>query len=402
MNPEAWVKVKEVLGQALELPDKERAAFIEERCGGDPALRDEVETLLRNEDQVDPAFLDQDSFAKVAASVVSVEENSWIGRRVGVYQIVEQIGAGGMGEVYRAFRADDQYRKEVALKLIRAGHDSGFVVARFKTERQILAGLEHPNIARLLDGGAAEDGLPYFAMELIQGLPITEYCDQHKLSVNDRLSLFLRVCGAVEFAHQHLVIHRDIKPGNILVTENGVPKLLDFGIAKILEPDLAGQSLDVTLTAFRVLTPRYGSPEQIQGGQMTTASDVYSLGVVLYELLTGCSPYRLASGSPQEIMTAVCTTEAVKPSLAVYRRQVASLGPEDASAPRGVSPDRLLRQLKGDLDNIVLKALEKDPKRRYRTIEQFQDDLRRHLENLPISARTATSWYRATRFDLSA
>jgi len=402
MNADTWSRVKDVLGEALELPENQRAAFLKERCGDDHMLRLEVETLLGGEHHVDPGFLDESSFAAVAASVVAVEERSWIGRRVGAYQIVEQIGAGGMGEVYRAFRADDQYRKQVALKVIRAGQDSGFVIRRFKNERQILAGLEHPNIARLLDGGTTEDGLPFFAMELIEGEPITDYCDHHKLSLNERLNLFLEVCAAVQFAHQHLVIHRDIKPGNILVTADGVPKLLDFGIAKILEADVPGESLDQTMTAFRVLTPRYGSPEQMQGGQMTTASDVYSLGVVLYELLTGCSPYRRTSGTPQEFITAVCSTNAVRPSLVVSRGYTTKNTPvpsrEDLSALRGMSPDRLRRRLRGDLDNIILKALEKDPKRRYRTVEQFEEDIRRHLENLPVSARTATGWYRASRF----
>ena len=400
MNSERWEKIKDVLGVALELPPDQRAAFIRESCGADDGLRNEIEVLLQGESEIEPAFLEESSFATLAASVIAVEERSSIGRRFGAYQVVEQIGAGGMGEVYRAFRADDQYRKEVALKVIRAGQDSGFVIARFKNERQILAGLEHPNIARLLDGGTTEEGIPFFAMELIQGAPITEYCDHHKLSVDDRILLFLHVCSAVQFAHQHLVIHRDIKPGNILVTADGVPKLLDFGIAKILEPEFAGQSLDVTSTAFRVLTPKYGSPEQMQGGQMTTASDVYSLGVVLYEMLTGRSPYRLASASPQEIMKAVCSTDTQRPSLAVQKIYSSdeSQSREELSQLRGVSSDRLRRQLHGDLDNILLKTLEKDLERRYRTVDQLQDDLRRHLEDLPISARTATSWYRVSRF----
>ena len=401
MNPERWEKIKEVLGIALELPRDRRAAFIKERCGGDDALRSEIEILLQGEGEIESAFLEGPSLVTLAASVIGVEENSSIGRRLGAYQVVEQIGAGGMGEVYRAFRADDQYRKEVALKVIRAGHDSGFVIARFKNERQILAGLEHPNIARLLDGGTTEEGLPFFAMELIEGEPITDYCDHHKFSVTERIQLFLQVCSAVQFAHQHLVIHRDIKPGNILVTADGVPKLLDFGIAKIIEPEFAAPNLDVTSTAFRVLTPKYGSPEQMQGGQMTTASDVYSLGVVLYEMLTGRSPYRFASSSPQEILKAVCSTEPQKPSLAAHKTSpsdTTSPSREELSELRAASPNRLRKQLNGDLDNILLKTLEKDPLRRYRTVDQLQDDLRRHLENLPISARTAGSWYRASRF----
>ncbi|HEY2471549.1 MAG TPA: serine/threonine-protein kinase [Terracidiphilus sp.] len=402
MTPERWGQIKEALGSALDLPLQERTAFLKEYCAGDDSLRHEVEVLLEGEQKVEAKFLDESCLADVAASLIATDENSWIGRRVGPYQVVEQIGAGGMGEVYRAFRADDQYRQEVALKVIREGQDSGLVITRFKNERQILASLEHPNIARLLEGSATEKGQPYFAMELIEGEPITDYCDHHGLTITERLRLFLEVCAAVQFAHQHLVIHRDIKPGNILVTTKGVPKLLDFGIAKILESDTA-ESFDATMTAFRVCTPRYGSPEQMQGGQMTTASDVYSLGVVLYETLTGRSPYRMPSGSPQEIVKAICTGEAQRPSTAVFKGYSAkdtrqTLSREEVSGLRGLTPDRLRKRLNGDLDNIVLKALEKDPRQRYRSVDQLQEDIRRHLENIPVVARTATAWYRASKF----
>src|SRR5882672_8090685 len=221
-----------------------------------------------------------------------------------------------MGEVYRAVRADGQYTKEVAVKLVRGGFDSAFVQERFRNERQILASLDHSNIARLLDGGSTEDGVPYLVMELIEGTRIDEYCEQHRLSVNERLQLFLQVCDAVQFAHQHLIIHRDLKPGNILVTEEGVPKLLDFGIAKILEVQPEGQG-ESTMTLFRLLTPQYASPEQVKGEPITTASDVYSLGVVLYELLTGRSPYPKASSAPHEAARAACEYEPLKLSTVV-------------------------------------------------------------------------------------
>lgn len=404
MTPERWDRVKEVLATALELPPHERASYLDRQCIGDDALRSEIELLLRGEQEAGSEFLGESSFAEAATALIPIEDHSWIGRRVGAYRIVEQIGAGGMGEVYRAFRADDQYCKEVALKVIRAGQDSNSVITRFKNERQILASLEHPNIARLLDGGTTEDGVPYIAMELIEGRPITEYCDQFKLSIAERLRIFLQVSSAVQFAHEHLIIHRDIKPGNILVTTDGTPKLLDFGIAKILEADPAAGHADATKTAFRVLTPRYSSPEQISGEPMTTASDVYSLGVVLYELLTGRSPYRVTTGSPQEMAQAVCAVDPQKPSFAVGRVEPVRNPPsqpaelDELSAARSSSPERLRKRLNGDLDNIILMALKKDPVRRYRSVEQLQEDLRRHLDNLPVLARNDTAWYRASKF----
>ena len=404
MTPERWEKVKDVLGTALELPDDDRPMYLDQQCGNDISLRNEIELLLRGERNVEPQFLGETALAQVAAALIPTEDNPWIGRRVGVYKIVEQIGSGGMGEVYRAFRADDQYRKEVALKLIRAGQDSGSVIARFKNERQILASLEHPNIARLLDGGTTEEGVPYFAMELIEGIPITEYCDEKRLSVPERLRLFMQVCGAVQYAHQHLIIHRDIKPGNILVTAEGTPKLLDFGIAKIVDTSADRTFTDSTVTAFRVLTPRYSSPEQIHGDSITTASDVYSLGMVLYELLTGQSPYRLATGSPQEMIQAVCNTEPQRPSVAVNRVDSSAesssnrFGREERSELRDSAPERLRKRLNGDLDNIALMALEKDPARRYPSVEQLQEDIRRHLGNVPVIARNGTAWYRASKF----
>jgi serine/threonine protein kinase len=288
MTPEDWQKVKDVLADALQVDPGQRDAFLARSCGGDEAVRHEVELLLEHEGDLSPHFLDEKTFAEAAAKVLPPEDNPWLGRRFGAYKTIEQIGAGGMGEVYRAFRADDEYRKEVALKVVRAGQDSDFIFSRFKNERQILATLDHPNIARLLDGGTTESGTPYLVMELIEGRPIGEYCDAHELSIRDRSALFMQVCAAVQYAHQRLIIHRDIKPGNILVTAQGVPKLLDFGIAKIL--DVEGQPVQAnsTLTMFRLLTPQYASPEQVRGEPIT--SDVYSLGVVLYELLTGQSP----------------------------------------------------------------------------------------------------------------
>ncbi|SPE25558.1 Serine/threonine protein kinase [Acidobacteriia bacterium SbA2] len=410
MTPERWQQVKGVLESVLELAPAERAAILDQACDGDQALRQEVETLLAADDEIPPEkkldskLLNEVALAVSDAATTPHHADAWIGRRVGPYNIVEQVGAGGMGEVYRAVRDDEHYRKQVAIKVVRAGQDSALVVSRFRNERQILAGLDHPNIARLLDGGTTKEGAAYFVMELIDGQPIDEYCKQHKVEVAERLKLFLQVCSAVQYAHQRLIIHRDIKPGNILVTSEGMPKLLDFGIAKLLDANAEGGQPEPTLTIFRILTPAYASPEQVKGEPITTASDVYSLGVVLYQLLTGSSPYHLISRTPQEIVHAVCELEPERPSTAL-RRMVAESKERAAQkfqAPTNGAHDGSLRKrskrLSGDLDNIVLMALRKEPQRRYASVEQFAEDIRRHLENLPVVARKDTIRYRASKF----
>jgi len=370
ITPQRWQQLKELLAPALEMGIAERTAYLEQVGVGDPLLRSDLERLLVAEDNAGTGFLSgPPSFGDPVDDSYS-SNKPLIGLRAGSYKIVEEIGSGGMGEVYRAFRADDQYRKQVAIKLVRAGYDSRVVVQRFKNERQILASLDHPNIARLLDGGETEDGLPYFVMELIEGVPIDKHCDERKLTITDRLELFRQVCSAAQYAHQHLTIHRDIKPSNILVTPEGAPKLLDFGIARMLDPTADEGQLQPTLTIFRALTPGYASPEQVKGAMVTTASDVYSLGVVLYELLTGRSPYRLTSRNPQEIARAVCEVESEKPSMVVSRIQTEEGGKgspataTEVAALRQVSPDKLSKRLDGDLDDIVLMALRKEPHRR--------------------------------------
>ena len=401
MTPERWQQIKNVLAEALEEPSANRTAYLDRSCAGDEDLRREVELCLDHERELSPRFLNETALPRMAASALTAGSIPWVGRRIGSYKTIELVGVGGMGEVYRAFRADDQYRKEVALKVVRAGQDSGVILARFRNERQILASLEHPNIARLLDGGTTEEGAPYLVMELIKGQPIGQYCDSRKLSVSDRLALFTQVCAAVQYAHQRLIIHRDIKPSNILVTPDGVPKLLDFGIAKVLGTDLQSQSTE-TLTAFRVLTPGYASPEQIRGEPVTTASDVYSLGVVLYELLTARSPYAATTGAPQELLRQICELEPEKPSAATDKRSrdanAVQLTVEDVSAARNTSPLKLRKQLKGDLDNIVLMALRKEASRRYASVEQFAEDIRRNLATLPVVAQKDTARYRVSKF----
>jgi serine/threonine protein kinase/tetratricopeptide (TPR) repeat protein len=381
VTPERWDKIKDVLASALELAPAERTGYLDEECAGDDRLRHDVEVLLKQDQKTSADFLSQTSFAETVAALLPEEESPWIGRRVGAYQIVEKIGVGGMGEVYRAHRADDQYQKEVALKVVRAGQDSELVLSRFKNERQILAGLEHPNIARLLDGGTTEDGLPYFVMELVEGQPLNEYCDSHQLQTTGRLKLFLQACSAVQYAHQRLIIHRDLKPSNILVTAGGTPKLLDFGIAKLLDTESASETAEPTMSMFRLLTTSYASPEQIRGEALTTVSDVYSLGVVLYELLCGRHPYRVEGRAPHEVAKAVCESE-----------------PEKPSAVSDGSSERLHRDLRGDLDNIVLMALRKEPSRRYSSTEHLAADIQRHLDHLPVIARKDTASYRMSKF----
>ena len=309
-------------------------------------------------------------------------------RQIGPYRVLRELGRGGMGAVYLAVRGDDEVRKRVALKVLRRGMDTDAIVERFRHERQILASLEHPYISALLDGGTTPDGLPYFAMEFADGKPIDAYCEQHRLDTTARLELFRKICAAVQHAHQNLVIHCDIKPANVLVTAEGTPKLLDFGIAKLLSPG-AGATLALTLDGSPLLTPEYASPEQVRGGAVTTATDVYSLGVLLYELLTGHRPYELASRAPADIARAVCDAIPERPSTAVTRA---------TGQPATGDPQRLRRRLAGDLDNIVLKALSKEPARRYASVDQFSEDIRRHLAGLPVLARRDTVGYRVAKF----
>jgi eukaryotic-like serine/threonine-protein kinase len=333
--------------------------------------------------------------------------------RIGPYRLIREIGRGGMGTVYLAVRADAAFEKHVAIKVLRRGMDSDAIEARFRTERQILASLEHPNIAGLFDGGATADGLPYFAMEYVEGRPIVEDAEARGLDTTARLDLFRQVCAAVQYAHQNLVIHRDIKPANVLVTPDGAPKLLDFGIAKLLTTDGDGHTIAPTFGGLQLMTPEYASPEQVRGEAVTTATDVYSLGVLLYELLTGRRPYRITSRAPQEVARVICESAPLKPSTVVTHESgpdiqaEALTGTEEAglppaarpsSQPRTVDVDRLRKRLAGDLDTIVLKALSKEPSRRYASVDQLSEDIRRHLAGLPVTARPDTFTYRASKF----
>jgi serine/threonine protein kinase len=404
MTPEEWHKIKAVLETALELDLLARVNYLDSACAGQVSVRSEVESLLQSHDE-DSAFLEAPAAVDAASLEVITTSTKLVGRRMGPYELLQQIGEGGMGAVYRGARADGLFDKQVAIKLIHSGLSSDFFVARFRNERQILAALEHPNIARLLEGGVTDDGLPYVVLEFVDGIPIDEYCVGHELSIAERLKLFRTVCSAVQYAHQNLVVHRDLKPGNILVTEQGVPKLLDFGIAKILEPGAEDAAREQTMTVMRIMTPDFASPEQVRGDPITTASDVYSLGVLLYLLLTGRRPYRVPSTAPNEIIKAICGTDPEKPSTAVTRLEKSKdsnrvVSPVRVGEQKDPDPKRekLRRVLSGDLDNIVLKALRKEPERRYATVEQFSEDVRRHLEHLPVIARKDTPGYRASKF----
>jgi serine/threonine protein kinase/tetratricopeptide (TPR) repeat protein len=390
MKAELWQQVREILDQAIALPMDERPAYLDKVCTGNHALRAEVESLLRSHEDAGSVFLKNPVVDWRNARL----DPGRVGRRIGVYEIVEEIGRGGMGEVYRAVRADGQYNKEVAIKLVRVGLDTSSVLERFRHERQILASLDHVNIARLHDGGTTEDGIPYLVMELIEGTPIDEYCEDHDLTINGRLQLFNQVCAAVQYAHQRLVIHRDIKPGNILVTAEGVPKLLDFGIAKILDPSVGAET-----TLLRPMTPEYASPEQIRGEPITTATDVYSLGVVLYKLLAGRSPYPEKTRTSLEFARIICEVEPARPSTVRTSLKGAHDNfPEANRSSASANSARVNRALKGDLDNIALKALRKEPERRYSSVEQFVEDIRRHLKGLPVTAVKGSVRYRAAKF----
>ena len=404
MISERWKRVEEIFQAALDRSPDERKQFIAEACAGDEKLCAEIEALVEQYEAAGD-FIETPPIARenILSSgswnketvLLDDEHDRMAGVRIGAYRIVREIGRGGMGAVYLAERDDGQFRKQVAIKLIKRGMDTDFILRRFRNERQILASLDHPNIGRLLDGGTTQDGLPYFVMEYIEGQPLYVYCDNHRLTIRERLRLFCQICSAVSYAHQNLVIHRDIKPGNILVSADGSPKLLDFGIAKLLNPDLAAQTLDPTLTALRLMTPEYASPEQMSGETVTTSTDVYSLGVLLYELLTGQRPYRLRYRSPFEQARAICEEEPQRPSVRVTQIDEMLLinspnGEQSAieaiCVARSDTPENLRRELSGNLDNIVLKTLRKAVHERYASVEHLCADITRHLEGRPVSA----------------
>jgi eukaryotic-like serine/threonine-protein kinase len=397
---EQWERVQDLFDEASQLDAGERRQFLAGECAGEPELLREVNELLEHD-----RAPDQDRFTAAVrkegeAFAGSHDDSAWRGKRIGAWRIIDKIAEGGMGAVYLADRDDKAYEQRAAVKIIARSAFSSLHGERFRSERQILARLDHHNIARLLDGGELEDGTLYLVMEYVSGTRIDEYCDRHLLTIEERLRLFLQVCDAVQYAHENLIIHRDLKPSNILVTEEGVPKLLDFGIAKPIRDDVA----DLTVAGQRLMTPKHASPEQLLGERITTASDVYALGVLLYELLSGSFPFDISSSSSADVEQIVTRIDPPAPSNAAIRPVASSidkavqLDASDSAARRRLSTAQLVRRLRGDLDAITLKAVSRQPQQRYPTARQLSEDLRRHLENRPVEARSRSRAYRGSRY----
>jgi eukaryotic-like serine/threonine-protein kinase len=392
-GPASWADAKRVFEAALDLPESDRASFVDTACAGNAALRDEVRSLLTWH-KGSTGFLETPA-GKIADMPTEAESAvRLIGKSVGAWRILDAVGSGGMGVVYRAERADAAFKRHAALKVVRPGPDLPQIMARFQLERETLAALDHPNIARLMDGGTTADGQPFFVMELVDGVPIDSYCDDRRLSIDERLDLFRKVCAGVQYAHENLVIHRDIKPDNILVTKDGVPKLLDFGVAKILSRDEAAAEDAAVSAATWMMTPDYASPEQVGGRPSTTATDVYSLGVLLHVLLTGARPYTLTGATPAAIEKQLLEFTLIPPS----ERAVSSPESDARAARRGTTALKLAKRLEGDLDAIVLRALGRTPSSRYSSVEQLAEDVARHRAHRPVQARGRTPGYAARLF----
>ncbi len=384
MNQELWRKVREVFAEAHRLPAADRVPFLDNACGVDGELRGEVASLLSAFEKADGVFqpLPQDLLSRATQELLP---DTRIGTILGSYRIVRQIASGGMGEVFEAVRDDGKFQRRVAVKFVRSMLSRQEMIRRFESERSVLASLQHPNIAQLIDAGTSDDGMPYLIMEYVDGKRIDDYCDEHQLSIVERLRLFQVVCGAIQFAHRHLVVHRDIKPGNILVADDGTPKLLDFGIATLLREE--GTPPERTRTGLGFMTPDYASPEQLRGERATTVSDVYALGMLLYKLLTGQKPYDFRNEFPLEMSRTILNTEPTRPS-----------GKPVSITVAGTSPLRIRRALSGDIDAIVLMALRKEPERRYQSAQDFSDDVGRFLAHHPVAARRGEARYRAGKF----
>jgi eukaryotic-like serine/threonine-protein kinase len=384
MSPDRWQRVKDVFGEVCERPPAERASFLAEACGGDEELRSEVGSLLESYRETGGAL---DMPAAAAFGPARARVDPLVGRELGSYRIIRQIGRGGMGSVYLAERADDQFRRRVAVKAVNPDLMDSETLRRFHNERQTLAVLDHPNIIKLLDGGTTEEGAPYLVMDYVEGQAIDEYCQSRKLSTTERLRLFRTVCAAVTYAHQNLVVHRDLKPSNILITPDGAPKLLDFGIAKLLESGAWAEAPTLTDLGGRAFTPECAAPEQVAGAPVTTATDVYALGVLLYQLLAGRHPTGEGKRTAAEHLQGILDTEPPPLSAGIA-----------GAGRQGTSLERLKRVYAGDLDNVVAKALKKRPEERYATVEAFADDLRRYLNHEPVTARPDSLRYRVGKF----
>ena len=392
MDEQRWQTIKKIFDEAIELAADKRVEFVKSAANGDDEIISKVNQLIVSDEsgtQLGGIVQQAASEAVEATPVQPLPE------QIGAYRIVKNLGHGGMGTVYLGERSDQQFEQQVAIKVVRLHSASSDIIERFRWERQILANLNHPNIAHLHDGGETEEGLPYLVMEYVEGLPIDQYCDEHRLSPAHRIELFLDVCHAVQHAHQNLVIHRDIKPTNILVTNQGIPKLLDFGIAKLARDDIENNP-QLTVADMRVMTPENASPEQVRGKPLTTASDVYSLGILLYRLCTGVAPYELKGARPAEIESIICLSEPTRPSTVV--KKIPENVDTDLSVLRNTTPEQLSRQLKGDLDNIVLKCLRKEPDARYESAGQLAEDIERYTNQLPVLAHPPSTWYATKKF----
>ncbi len=395
MDAQAWQRIKSLFEQAIELSPEARAPFLDRNCSDEPEVRGEVEAMLAADATArfaDGAVLAAapDLVDALVANEEKKAENAWAGQRLGSWRLLREIGRGGMGAVYLAERDDGEYRQQAAIKLMRPSWDSADLLNRFRAERQILASLNHANIARLLDGGMSADGKPYLVLEYVEGSNIVEYCDVRRLGLNARLALFLDVCGAVAHAHRSLVVHRDLKPSNILIDATGQVKLLDFGIAKLIQSDGSHSQ-----STARVFTPEYAAPEQVRGDAVTTGVDVYALGLLLFQLLTGRRPYGHTASTPAAYEQAILTQEPQRPSTAAASADADNVS---LAAARKLDPAALSAHLRGDLDAIVLRALRKEPDQRYATVAGFADDIERYLSRRPVSARRGNRRYRAWRF----
>ena len=396
-----WERISDLFAEALDLDAEARAEFLTRIEQEDAAAAAEVRSLLEAHER--DGVVDHVPQDLMAEALSELPPEQRVEERVGAFKVVRTLGTGGMGAVFLGERTDADFRQQVALKLVRRGFDSPELRDRFLRERRILARLEHPNVARLVDGGVTDEGVPYFAMEFVDGVPLHRFTDEKRLTIEERLELFLQVCAGVEHAHRQLVVHRDLKPANVFVTGDGNVKLLDFGVAKLLESD---DARDVTRRTQRWLTPEYASPEQIRGEPVTTACDIYALGVLLYELLTGHRPYGLARVAPHEINSVILEREPERPSTAVSKTETLITGdgdtrqvsPQAVASARRLAPDRLRRRLAGDLDTIVLKAMHKEPSRRYGTVAQLAEDIGNHLAGRPVSAQPDSWTYRTGRF----
>lgn len=407
VGPDRWKKIEKLMDEALEMELSEREAYVRKKGGDDEALIADVLKML-TASQAAGTFLEskskthlQGELARMAAVVAEGDSETDEIKTVGPYRLIRQLGRGGMGQVFLAVRDDEAFKRYVAIKIIRRGMDTQDILIRFRVERQILASLTHPNIAHLLDGGATDEGLSYFVMEYVDGVPINRYCNENRLSLENRLKLFVKVAAAVHYAHQNLIVHRDLKPANILVTTDGDVKLLDFGIAKFLNPDLVGYTLPMTRTEMRLMTPEYASPEQIRGNTVTTASDVYQLGILLYELLTGHCPFSFQTVARGEIEKIILEKAPEKPSTMISRVEElprAIVNPELISVQRRTPLERLRKQLTGDLDHIVLMALRKEIDRRYQSADQLLQDIQNYRAGRPVTAQADTWRYRTSKF----